>query len=40
LIFLLQALVYIGTTDNEAFVGGAPVDDIAQQIYESYGMDE
>ncbi|KAI9287786.1 ChaC-like protein [Umbelopsis sp. AD052] len=32
-----KALVYIGTTDNEAFVGGAPVDDIAQQIYESYG---
>jgi hypothetical protein len=33
----LQALVYIGTTDNDAFVGNAPVDEIAKQIYESYG---
>ncbi|CAO3676289.1 unnamed protein product [Umbelopsis vinacea] len=32
-----DALVYIGTTDNDAFVGNAPVDEIAKQIYESYG---
>ncbi|KAI9282629.1 ChaC-like protein [Sporodiniella umbellata] len=32
-----NALVYIGTTDNEAYVGPAPSDQIAQQIYSTYG---
>lgn len=30
-------MVYIGTTDNEAYVGPAPYQDIAKQIYETYG---
>lgn len=30
-------MVYIGTTDNEAYVGPAPSSAIAKQIYESYG---
>lgn len=29
--------MYIGTTDNEAYVGPAPADKIAQQIHDSYG---
>jgi cation transport regulator ChaC len=29
--------VYIGTTDNEAYVGPAPDAAVAKQIYESYG---
>ncbi|CAM0136160.1 hypothetical protein VKS41_005445 [Umbelopsis sp. WA50703] len=32
-----NALVYIATTDNEAYVGNAPLDDIAKQIAESHG---
>ncbi|EIE78460.1 hypothetical protein RO3G_03164 [Rhizopus delemar RA 99-880] len=32
-----KALVYIGTTDNEAYVGPAPLDQIAKQIHETYG---
>ncbi|GAN05179.1 cation transport regulator-like protein 2-like isoform X1 [Mucor ambiguus] len=32
-----NAMVYIGTTDNEAYVGPAPADKIAQQIHDSYG---
>ncbi|KAJ2959283.1 hypothetical protein NQZ79_g5190 [Umbelopsis isabellina] len=32
-----QALVYIATTDNEAYVGNAPLDDIAKQIAVSHG---
>lgn len=30
-------MVYIGTTDNEQFVGPAPAKDLAKQIYETYG---
>lgn len=30
-------MVYIGTTDNEAYVGPAPLDQIAKQIHETYG---
>lgn len=30
-------MVYIATTDNEAYVGPAPMETIAQQIYETYG---
>ena len=30
-------MVYIGTTDNEAYVGPAPADAIAKQIHETYG---
>ncbi|KAI8986381.1 ChaC-like protein [Pilobolus umbonatus] len=32
-----DALVYIATTDNEAYVGPAPAAQIANQIYETYG---
>ncbi|KAI8084336.1 ChaC-like protein-domain-containing protein [Gilbertella persicaria] len=32
-----NALVYIGTTDNEAYVGPAPYEAIAQQIHDTYG---
>lgn len=32
-----NAMVYIGTTDNEAYVGPAPAQDIAKQIHETYG---
>ncbi|KAI8368307.1 putative potassium antiporter CHAC-1 [Radiomyces spectabilis] len=32
-----NALVYIGTMDNEQYVGPAPMEQIAQQIYETYG---
>ncbi|KAI8150048.1 ChaC-like protein-domain-containing protein [Fennellomyces sp. T-0311] len=32
-----KALVYIATTDNEAYVGPAPMEDIAKQIFETYG---
>ncbi|KAG0171362.1 hypothetical protein DFQ30_001117 [Apophysomyces sp. BC1015] len=32
-----DALVYIGTTNNEAYVGPAPMEAIAKQIHESYG---
>ncbi|KAI8091600.1 ChaC-like protein-domain-containing protein [Thamnidium elegans] len=31
------AMVYIGTTDNEQFVGPAPATEIAKQIHETYG---
>lgn len=30
-------MVYIGTTDNEQFVGPAPASEIAKQIHETYG---
>lgn len=30
-------MVYIGTTDNEAYVGPAPAKEIAQQIYDTIG---
>lgn len=30
-------MVYIGTTDNEAYVGPASAQQIAQQIYETVG---
>ncbi|KAJ8654403.1 hypothetical protein O0I10_009973 [Lichtheimia ornata] len=32
-----DALVYIATTDNEAYVGPAPLEQIAKQVYETYG---
>ncbi|KAI8889936.1 ChaC-like protein [Backusella circina FSU 941] len=32
-----KALAYIATTDNEAYVGPAPAENIAKQIYETYG---
>ncbi|KAI8083043.1 ChaC-like protein-domain-containing protein [Halteromyces radiatus] len=32
-----KAMVYIATTNNEAYVGPAPMEKIAQQIYETYG---
>ncbi|ORZ16905.1 putative potassium antiporter CHAC-1 [Absidia repens] len=32
-----DAMVYIATTDNEAYVGPAPMEAIAQQIYETHG---
>ncbi|RUO95973.1 ChaC-like protein [Jimgerdemannia flammicorona] len=35
-----QAMVYIATTNNESYVGPAPVDEIALQIYKSYGIDQ
>jgi cation transport regulator ChaC len=30
-------MVYIGTTDNEAYVGPAPYADMAKQIHDTYG---
>ncbi|KAI7870412.1 ChaC-like protein [Spinellus fusiger] len=32
-----KALVYIGTVDNEAYVGPASMEAIAQQIYDTWG---